>query len=90
MAAEELTELAHPGDVPSLIRQLRKRLGLTQEQLAARIGVTFPTINRWENGRTTPSPLALRTIVELLHAMGDDGKDFLVKYFHDETRPGSR
>jgi putative transcriptional regulator len=34
-----------------LVRELRERAGLTQEQFAARLGVTFPTINRWENGR---------------------------------------
>ena len=43
-----------------LIRELRNRLGLTQEKMAARLGETFPTINRWENGRAKPSPLALK------------------------------
>jgi putative transcriptional regulator len=51
-----------PGPTPGLIRDLRARLGLTQEKFAARLGVTFPTINRWENGRAKPSPLALRQI----------------------------
>jgi len=64
-----------------LIRQLRKRLGLTQEQFASRAGVTFPTVNRWENGKSTPSPLALQRIQELLHAMGDKGADLLKRYF---------
>jgi putative transcriptional regulator len=39
--------------------------------------VTFPTINRWENGRATPSPLAMQRIEELLRSMGDDGVDLL-------------
>lgn len=30
---------------------LRKRLGLTQEQFARELGVSFATVNRWENGR---------------------------------------
>lgn len=40
------------------IKELRDRLGLTQEQFAARIGVTFSTVNRWENGHAKPSKLA--------------------------------
>lgn len=48
------------------IRLLRERLGLTQEKLAARLGVAFPTVNRWENGHTQPSPLALRQIEALV------------------------
>jgi len=40
-------------------------LGLTQEQFAARIGMTTSTVNRWENGRGAPSPLALKQIEAL-------------------------
>ena len=56
-------------------------MGLTQEKFAAKLGVTFPTINRWENGRAKPSPLALQRIKELLQGMGDSGFDLLRKYF---------
>jgi transcriptional regulator with XRE-family HTH domain len=66
-----------------LVRDLRNRLGLTQEKLAAKLGVTFPTINRWENGRVTPSPLALRQIEALLVDLGDGGRDLHAKYFAD-------
>ena len=40
-------------------------MGLTQEKFAAKLGVTYPTINRWENGRAKPSPLAMKQIEEL-------------------------
>jgi putative transcriptional regulator len=39
-------------EVGKLIREHRLALGLTQEQLAAALGVTYSTINRWENGDT--------------------------------------
>jgi putative transcriptional regulator len=71
-------------DIPQLIRTLRGRTGLTQEKFAARLGVTFPTINRWENGRAKPSPLAMQKIEELLRSMGDRGSDLLVEIFGDE------
>lgn len=64
-----------------LIRELRARLGLTQEKFAARLGVSFPTINRWENGRSVPSPLALQRVEQILREMKDRGKDLLVEHF---------
>ncbi|NEU77585.1 helix-turn-helix transcriptional regulator [Nostoc sp. UIC 10630] len=67
-------------EVGKLIRELRLLTGLTQEQFAATLGVTYPTINRWENGRSKPSPLAMEKIEAQLHEMGDQGKDLLEKY----------
>ena len=68
-------------DIPMLIRELRERTGLTQEKFAAKLGVTFPTINRWENGRAKPSPLAMQKIEELLRSMGDNGVDLIKRDF---------
>jgi putative transcriptional regulator len=68
-------------DVALLIRQIRERTGLTQEKFAAKLGVTFPTINRWENGRARPSPLALKQIEGLLQDLGERGKDLLREFF---------
>ena len=68
-------------DRTALIRELRARLGLTQEKFAARLGVSFPTINRWENGRSVPSPLALQRVEQILREMKDRGKDLLVEHF---------
>jgi putative transcriptional regulator len=52
-------------DIAEMLRKQRTVLGLTQEQFAAKIGVTFSTVNRLENNKTRPSPLALRRIKEL-------------------------
>ena len=72
-------------DIPRLIRELRDRTGLTQEKFAAKLGVTFPTINRWENGRAKPSPLAIQKIEELLRNMGDRGSDLLGELISQDT-----
>lgn len=48
------------------IRQLRLEMGLTQEQFAVRLGVSFPTVNRWENQKTKPSPLAFQKLQKLI------------------------
>jgi len=47
------------------IKELRYQLGMTQEQFAVELGVTLNTINRWENGKSQPSPLALERISEI-------------------------
>jgi len=52
-------------DIPKMIRELRLALGFTQEQFAAKVGVTFSTVNRWENGKGKPSPLAMKAIIKL-------------------------
>ena len=54
-----------PSDYPVRVRDLRDRLGLTQVHMAERIGVSFATVNRWENGKSTPTPLAWRRVIEL-------------------------
>jgi DNA-binding transcriptional regulator YiaG len=67
-------------DIASVIKALRKRTGLTQEKFAAKLGVTFPTINRWENGRSKPSPLAMERIEILLKSMLDDGDKWMRQF----------
>ena len=53
-----------------LVRRLRSKLGLTQEELAHELGITVGTVNRWENGRFRPSKLARSTIVEFAKKHG--------------------
>jgi putative transcriptional regulator len=78
--SEGRTVVTSDTDMGQLVRELRERLGLTQEKFAARVGVTFPTINRWENNRAKPSPLAVKQIEDLLRDLGDEGQDLLRRY----------
>lgn len=55
------------------IRNLRKRLGLTQEEFAHAVAVTFSTVNRWENGHARPSKLARRAIESLMAPRPSNG-----------------
>lgn len=64
-----------------LVKQTRKRMGLTQVQFAERIGVSFQTVNRWERGKTKPLPMALKLIEQELQQMGQRGTDLLEQYF---------
>ncbi|MEJ2170403.1 MAG: helix-turn-helix transcriptional regulator [Desulfobacterales bacterium] len=42
-------------DFPVLVKNVRKQLSLSQESLARHLGVSFATINRWENAQVKPS-----------------------------------
>ncbi len=44
------------------IKKIRKDLKISQEEIARKLGVSYITVNRWENGRTNPSPLAATKI----------------------------
>ena len=73
--------MIEPLEISDLVRELRQRLGLTQEQFAAKLGVTFATINRWENQKSRPSRMAVMLIEGKVRELGDSGKDLLNKYF---------
>jgi predicted ATPase/DNA-binding CsgD family transcriptional regulator/DNA-binding XRE family transcriptional regulator len=61
-------------DPAARIQRLRTRLGLSQEQLARQLGVSFATVNRWESGRTQMSARAGRALAEFeARAAADDG-----------------
>ena len=53
-----------------LIKSIREYLGLSQTEFADKIGVTFATVNRWENGRAIPTKLAQSTLYEYCKGHG--------------------
>jgi non-specific serine/threonine protein kinase len=60
-------------DPAARIQRLRTRLGLSQEQLARQLGVSFATVNRWESGRTQMSARASRALAEFEARAAADG-----------------
>ncbi len=48
-----------------LVKEIRKKLIITQEELAVILGVSFASINRWETGKHEPTTKIKRKIVEL-------------------------
>jgi putative transcriptional regulator len=55
----------------ALVKETRKRLGLTQLQFAQTMGVSFQSVNCWEWGRTKPLPIVLKQIEVMVKEMGD-------------------
>ena len=80
-------------EIGIVIRQLRQLLGLTQAQFAPKLGVTLPTINRWENNRSQPSSLALMQLKAMLHELKNSpikshqvyAQTLLEDYFDEQT-----
>lgn len=48
--------------INDVIRESRKRAGLTQEQLAEKLGVSNKTVSKWETGRSYPDLLLVPAI----------------------------
>ena len=63
-------------DFPRLLKALRNAREFTQEQLAREIGVSFSTVNVWENGRRRPQPFLANRILELARAAGMAPEEF--------------
>src|ERR1043165_5444554 len=61
--------------VSTIIRQLRGKLNLSQEQLAARLNVSFATVNRWESGAVKPQKAQLDSLQKLLDESGISAED---------------
>lgn len=54
------------------IRSSRRRLDMTQEQLADRIGVSYQSVSRWENGLTYPDMELIPALAEIFGISTDE------------------
>lgn len=52
--------------INQIIREKRKELSLTQEQIAELLGVSTPAVNKWEKGSTYPDITLLPALARLL------------------------
>ena len=53
-----------------LVKHIRDYLGLSQADLAEKLGVNFATVNRWENGRAVPTKLAQAKLYDYCKEQG--------------------
>lgn len=49
----------------NLLKNIRIHLNMSQTEFAEKLGVSFATVNRWENGRSVPNRLAQTKVYEL-------------------------
>lgn len=53
-------------NIAEQLKTLRQQYEWSQEDLARMLGVSFSTVNRWENGKSKPSRLAQKEISALI------------------------
>ena len=54
------------------LRAWRLRRFLTQKELAAKVGVPYQTVQRWESGQSLPRPALLKRLCEALDVTPDE------------------
>ncbi len=62
-------------DYSSLIRKLRAKLNVSQEELARVLGVSFSSVNRWENERYEPNIIDQEKLKDLCKENNIDLED---------------
>lgn len=78
--------------INQIIREKRKELSLTQEQIADFLGVSTPAVNKWEKGSTYPDITLLPALARLLKidlntlmSFNDDLTDIEIENFVNEV-----
>jgi DNA-binding transcriptional regulator YiaG len=71
---------------PRLIRTLRKKLKITQKELAILVGVTIGAAHQWETGKFTPKPEKKATLAALRKL----GRSEVKKLLAERTSGGDR
>ena len=54
-----------------LLKQCRKKQGVSQAELASRLGVTQQAVGKWESGKSSPDPTTVARIAEILSTTAD-------------------
>lgn len=54
------------------IRRFRKKMKMTQEELADKIGVSFQAVSKWENAQSAPDISLLPLLAEVFNCRIDD------------------
>ena len=61
------------GDFVATVKIVRTQLNLSQEDFAHALGVSFATINRWENGKVSPSRLGRKQFDQFFNEKLQEG-----------------
>ena len=55
---------------PKMLKEYREKVLLTQTELAEKLGVSFASVNRWENGQFEPTMKIKRKLRKLFEEAG--------------------
>lgn len=69
-----------------LIKKIRQFAGISQQEFGEKLGVTFATINRWENGKATPNKLAQTKLYDFCKESNIPVYDMTIQRIQDEVK----
>ena len=72
-------------NIGSKIKELRKQRGITQEQLADSIGVSFQAVSKWENNIALPDITLAPVLANYFGVSMDELFDFNLKEIESKT-----
>ena len=72
-------------EIGERIKLKRKELGLTQEELANKLNVTFQAVSKWENNTSTPEITSLNNVAKALNTT----LDYLINGVEPENEPAA-
>lgn len=73
-------------NIGNKIRELRKQRGITQEQLAESIGISFQAVSKWENNIALPDITLVPVLASYFGVSMDELFDFNLKEIEHAVR----
>lgn len=67
-------------NISEKILMLRKKEGLSQENLAEKLNITRQTVSNWESGQTTPDIMQAKALAEIFKISLDDLTDNKIEF----------
>ena len=71
-------------DFPTIVKYAREQLGMSQEEMAHVLKISFATINRWENGKTHPNKMAKSVFFDYCERNGVKAQELLTEKNQEE------
>jgi len=71
---------------PVIVKYSREKLGMSQEEMAHALQISFATINRWENGKTHPNKMTRSVFFDFCEKNGIKAREMLQEGNQGESK----
>lgn len=72
-------------EIGNRIKELRKKKGITQEQLARRLGISFQAVSKWENKIALPDIIMIPILADFFEVSIDELFDYRKEKIREEV-----
>lgn len=70
----------------TVVKYVREKAGMSQEEMAHALQISFATINRWENGKTHPNKMACSVFFDFCEKKGITAREMLQESNQGESK----